>query len=423
MTRSLAGHSARHEVGMERILRRLALLAMVVMAACNQVRGEVPDTSKFSYPTQLVADPAGDTVYVVSTNFDSRWQYGWVTPIDATDLTILGASGVEVGSFAGDPVFELNDGKPTRMILPIRDGSTLAVIDLSRDQNGKAVLSCGAVLSDGRRRCGSDRSIKLEGLAKNADGDSVDTRDPFAIAIGAPITVPADGDRPAGIERPLYVGSLQDGVILVFSIRDGEMPVYQDYQVFDAGLHTMIELKLSDTQRVLLASNRGKSELHVMAAGYQNGKWKALAQDPIVVAQSAASGDYFRGMVLSAHATVLYAAFRSPPSLAIFDVPADGRPVLRTFVALAGLPSGVAVYAPTGGTELVYVTDFAGDSLYVVDPAIPAVVDRIPVGQGPYGVAIAAERAFVADFEEQKVSVVALNPDDPEYHKEIKRLP
>ena len=78
---------------------------------------------------------------------------------------------------------------------------------------------------------------------------------------------------------------------------------------------------------------------------------------------------------------------------------------------------------PEGGQEIVYVTDYEGDSVYAVDPVIPQVLDRISVGQGPYGIAIAADRAFVADFEEQKVSVVALGLADPDRHKEIKRLP
>lgn len=398
----------------------LALLVFLALAACSSVRGEVPDMGAFSYPTAVVSDPAGDTVYVVSTNFDSRWQFGWVTPIDVASLTILGSAGVETGSFAGEPVFESQSGKASRMVLPIRDDDTLALIDVARDRDGKALLSCGADLPDGRRRCGTDQSVSLLDVAKDREGNAVPAYDPFAVAIGSPVALPDDSST---FERPLYVGSLVDGTFLVFSLREGEMPVYQGYQTLEEGLHTLVEVPISGNERVVLAGTRARNVMHVVRVRREDGVWTALAEEPVSIPQMSATGDYLRGMALSPRSPVLYVAYRSPSALAVFDIPADGRPVLRNFVALAGLPAGVAVYAPEGGPEIVYVTDFQGDSVYAVDPGIPAVIDRVPVGQGPYGIAIAGDLAFVADFEDQKVSVVALGLADPDRHREIKRLP
>jgi len=401
----------------------VALAALIALAACGQVRGEVPDTKVFSYPTSVVADPAGDAVYVVSTNFDSRWQFGWVTPIDGASNTILDKAAVETGSFAGQPAFEALAGKASRMILPIRDDDKLTLIDLARDANGKPVLSCGAALADGRKRCGDDRSTPLGGIAHDPDANVIAVNDPFAIAVGQPVVIPGDQGTPETLERPLYVGSLLEGTLLVFALRDGGKPVYQGYQVLEQGLHTLIEWPVSDDERVVLAGTRSRNVIHVVRIIRKDGAWTSMTEEPVTIPQTSATGDYVRGMALSPRGPVLYAAYRSPPSLVVFDIPADGRPILRNFVALNGLPSEVAVYAPEGGPEIVYVTDYEGDSVYAVDPVIPQVLDRISIGQGPYGIAIAADRAFIADFEEQKVSVVALGLADPDRHKEIKRLP
>ncbi len=403
-------------------VRTASVLAISLLAACGSMRGEVPDFKAFSYPTAVVADPSGDTVYVVSTNFDSRWQYGWVSPIDARTSTILDAGAVETGSFAGEPAFSV-ETDAVRMVLPVRDDNSVVLIDRTTDGVGVPALSCGDAGDDGRRRCDGDSSIPLDGLAKDEDGEDIEADDPYAVAIGAPVVVPGDAGGPDTLERPLYVGSLQYGTVLLFSMKEGGKPVYQGYQVLQEGLHTLIEWPLSDDERVLLASTRLGNSIHVVRVRHAGGTWSARVDRSLVLPVSTSTGDYVRGMALSKRGPVVYAAYRAPSSLAILDLAADGRPSLRQLVALGGEPSGVAVHAPDGGPELVYVTDFGGDAVYVVDPSIPAVVDRFLVGQGPYGIAIAADRAFVANFEDQDVSVVPLGLDDPDRHRETKRLP
>ena len=145
--------------------------------------------------------------------------------------------------------------------------------------------------------------------------------------------------------------------------------------------------------------------------------------------QVSSTGDYFRGMALSKGKRLLYAASRSPASLVVFDVLEDGTLSLRGAVPLHGSPAEVAI-APgaTPGDEIVYVADYHDDGLYAVDPRAMAVVARIQVGEGPYGVAvqddpaIGPRRAYVALFEENGLSVVDLDPASSTYHTEIARL-
>jgi len=65
----------------------------------------------------------------------------------------------------------------------------------------------------------------------------------------------------------------------------------------------------------------------------------------------------------------------------------------------------------------------AGDSVYGVDPEQGRVLVRVPVGEGPYGITIAGDRAVVTNFESQDVSVLALDPADPDRATEIARIP
>jgi len=323
-------------------------LAVLALWGCTDSGRDVPpDLRRFHYPTGVAADPAGDFVYVVSTNFDSRYSGGTVLPVDVRGNAVVSDGGVEVGSFGGDV--------------------------------------------------------------------AVASRDPFAVALGV--------DGP-GL-RPLYVGSLLDGTLLVFQRDDAGTPSFAAGIGLRPGVHTLVEWPLPGGDRLVFASNRMFNEIHVVHVSLDlAGKVDLKVLDSVLVSNIDASGDYFRGLARSVDGPVMYAAFRSPPSLAVFDVEPAGRPVLRGLVPLHGAPSSVAVYVPAGkaGQEMVYVTNFSDDTVYCVDPRSMAVVDRVVVGDGPYGIAIAGTRAYVTDFEEHALSVLELDQASPDWNREIARL-
>ena len=98
----------------------------------------------------------------------------------------------------------------------------------------------------------------------------------------------------------------------------------------------------------------------------------------------AASADYGRGMAFATDYSRLYVAWRSPSSLQILDVVPDATGVpnnrLVDSIALGKKPSEIVV-APTGpgGRDLVYISLFGEDAVWVVDPALRAVVATIPM--------------------------------------------
>ncbi len=409
----------------------VVIATMALLVACgDNTRADRPDPAKFHYPTAVAADPAGEWVYVVSTNFDSQFTGGTIVPIDVASRTVVPAGAVEVGSFAGEvSIVAGQDGRGGRAYAALRDADRILHMDLDWSDQGQPAFRCSASSSEGLHRCDKDRSVVVTDLLKQSVSDEErddmpEARDPFAILVGAPLRF-ATSDGIVEEPRPLYVGSLLDGAFLVFTLDPDGTPVFKTGLALDRGLHSMVEWPVTARERVVVISNRMQAMLHIVRVTLNaDGSVDAVMDEPVRWDQLATTGDYYRGMALSQVGPTLYCAFRSPASLAVLDFGPDGRPVPRGLIGLYGSPGYVATWAPADqpDRELVYVTDFSGDALYAIDPWTFTVIDRIPVGAGPYGLAIAGDMAWVADFEEGAVSVVPLDPAHPQWHQEIERL-
>ena len=246
--------------------------------------------------------------------------------------------------------------------------------------------------------------------------------DPYALALG-------EGAPNGG--RLLYVGSIQDGVFSVLTLDDTLTPKVNSAVVLASGLHSIVEGPVVDGRRRVYVSNRYSPLIHVVDVDCSEAgqACELVVQSAIGISQVTSSGDYYRGLAISKDKRTLYAAHRSPASLAVFDVAEDGTVTERGLLALQGAPANVALLSrEPGQSDLVYITDYSGDSLYCVDPETMNVVDHIYVGDGPYGIAIlkdvtrTLQRAYVTNFEEDSLSVVDLDPDSPTWHQEIARI-
>ena len=73
-----------------------------------------------------------------------------------------------------------------------------------------------------------------------------------------------------------------------------------------------------------------------------------------------------------------------------------------------GLPRAGGTLDVNCLTNLLYTTCFGHDILTIIDPTTQSIVDKIPVGQDPKGVAVdtAGNKIFVANNASQSVSVV-----------------
>lgn len=133
-----------------RILARgaMALWAACWLGACLQgLPAELPsDESLLYYPGALIAPSGGHAAYVVNTNFDQRFDTGWLTRVD---LDVLGARlaagsdlrpalqrGLKVPSLGGDAALSTS---AHRAWLTHRGSGYVSVLDVSAD----GTLSCG----------------------------------------------------------------------------------------------------------------------------------------------------------------------------------------------------------------------------------------------------------------------------------------
>ncbi|MBP7125487.1 YncE family protein [Myxococcota bacterium] len=394
------------------------------LAACNNVRGEVPDGARFSFPTAVVADPDGDFAYVVSTNFDSFWQRGWVTPVRLDPPEVLSDAILQVGSFGGDLVLDRRPDGSTRGYLSLRDGDALAWFGIGREgEDRRPALACElAGKSSGQAVCLEDDALVLQGTIRDEEGDALDNRDPFALALGSPV-IEEDDQGAEQRHRPLYVGSLQDGVVMVLDVPDEGLPVVQGHLLWDPGLHSLVEVSLGDGRRAVYGTTRNRNAIHSAVVTREDGAFRLSPRMPWTVPTIAASGDYGRGIAPSGDGRRLYVSWRSPAALLVLELDREGLLAMGRLVPLSGSPGQVAVHRRSDGRETVWVTDFAGDSVYGVDPEEETVLARVAVGEGPYGIAIAGDRALITNFESQDVSVLDLNPGEPDRAHEIARIP
>jgi len=423
----------------------LILAALLAIAAgCTENHRQInPDPEAFAWPTTVVADPDGDFVYVISSNFDSECTGGTIIPVNADTLELVSDGAVEIGSFGGESVVTtLPDGRH-RIWVPSRDQDTLEFADINRN-DGRPYLFCDGSVDDtdddaddsdaatddadvaaagsnaladtglpGFHSCSGDYRIGLKDFkAYQEDGESYFADNPYGLTAGGWMTL-GDGRR----VQPIYVVGMVGAAINVFLVDEDGTVEHKAVAGLDEGSHSVLEYMVTDSDRVVWISNQDYNQIvtahvHIDATGDVT-----LLVDSLATADLLGStGDYFRGMARSKVEPVVYAAYRSPPALAVFDITADGSLRYSHLIPLDGSPAVVAVYAPGDGTETVYVTENELDFVYAVDPALMAVTDVIFVGAAPYGMAIAGDRAFVANFEASSVSVFDVDPASADFH-------
>ncbi|NOZ02959.1 MAG: hypothetical protein GXP54_13880, partial [Deltaproteobacteria bacterium] len=366
----------------------------------------------------IAADPAGDYVYVVSTNFDAGKTGSTVVPVSVETNEILAGSAIEIGSFAGEIAVAEQDGVGVVGYVAVREGDVIEYFDIDRS-SGVPVLRCGPRPDDGSLAlCDAGHEVEPIGAPQDLIGTH---KDPFALALGA---------SPDGGDRWLYSGSIVDGTFSVLPLGHDMKPVPGQAVKLEAGLHSIVEGPVIDGHRRVYASNRMTNALHVLDVWSEAGVPRIRVLDALQVAQVSASGNFFRGLALSKDKRTLYAAFHSPASLAVIDIDAEGNADMRGLIPLGESPAGVAVAHDDGsGEDRVYVTDYMGDSVYSVDPMAMDVVGRTFVNEGPYGITIVRNkglnlhRAYVTCFEEGKVDVIDVDPTSDTYDTVVAVIP
>jgi DNA-binding beta-propeller fold protein YncE len=149
------------------------------------------------------------------------------------------------------------------------------------------------------------------------------------------------------------------------------------------------------------------------------------------------SGTDVRGFLLSPDGNQAYVLHRNSPDVATSSDPAalvvldrrpdqNGDPSNRPS-AILEICSGAnhMQFHDAGRGSLLYITCFEGGQIYVVDPQAPLVVAIIEAGHGPTALTFSPTDptiALVADYADNNVSVIDLEPGSPTEYMVVQGL-
>ena len=440
---------------------RFSLVSTLLLAvACNQeLTTRPPLESRLYYPTGVAFVPPASSdggvgrLYVASSDFDRRFDVGWVTAVDlaqvrAPDGRSLPPPGVAIappldgGSDQGRPVQFTHltpDGGPapivtiapfaglatvdadgTRLFVPSRaEGDELAIMDITQPSAGGVPLRC--FFSEG-----TDCTVDALQLAVQ--------QTPGLVGIPAapqPYSVTLDPNsdeiyvthlRPASSPAQSATNLLNFLVTLHQSDLDAARASWRTdggYVVPDSAFSSI---------------GRGASNSVVVTTDflYVSGRAKLVSTDPDVLLRVVdrasnlvaypqlqlvwASADA-RGLQLRPDGHRLYLAVDNPAALLVIDVSLPSAPELPptfTLVRAVPLPEGpndVQLLTRVGRAPLVVVSCSVDGSLAFYDDDLGQIAALVPgVGAVPFGIAIDRRgdfaRLYVSNFGDGRIAVV-----------------
>ena len=399
---------------------RALLLALLVGTGCTDepplpaYRGD-----GVCFPVAMKSDPAGRYLFVVGANFDRSFRGGITRVFDAQTNRYL-ADSAEVGSFASTlHVQTLAHGGKTkhRLLVASRDDDAVATIAVERDDKGAPTLACAGEKPAGcPEKCAKSASFGGDGA------DDLDIgKDPIELSLA---------DDPAGKGTLVHVVGTSNGKVAIVRMDerdDGSVAVSAvDSTQHIPGVSSAVTSPL--TGRTYVANSRQSYLVNysVQASTIPNGAdpnaEPTITYDVVAHAHiplpSAGGGEYGRGMALSTDGSKLYLAYRNPNSLVVVDIApgATGEPAnkLLAVIGLGGSPAQITV-APTGpdGRDLVYVSCFGSDDIWIVDPQLRSVRGVVRLPHSPYALTVIRDNAghfalYAALFSQHTIARVPL---------------
>lgn len=389
-----------------------------------------PPTGRFYFPggIQHVAGAGEGTLYVVSTNFDKRYDRGLLTAValDEVGLPALGGSGspvalkdlkvgsagtVELQSFGGELAsFRRGDGG-VRLFVPSRaEGNPLQYVDADG-----AALTC-PVPAEGRPQDCYTRAPSLI-QAANSTGHP---RAPAPLGVSVDpsgevfVTHLQGADSPAGSGQ-----ALRTYLVRTFA----ESPRVEPKLLTEGG--DFLELggggshAVAPTPRWLYVTGRYVSsnggEIIRLVDRTRPGVVRSAGLELVFHALEA-RGVFVTDAGQAADTRRIFVAARTPDSLLVAQVSraeseTPGLDLVRV-VPLPSQPSSVREIPRPGRAPLLAVPCTGAGVLALYDDEAGGLVAQVPVGQQPFDVAVSLRgggaRLFVSDFGDGRVAVVDL---------------
>jgi len=430
-------------------MRHLLIAAALLSISCAaEFVPRVPPLQRFVYPTGLThldgaADSPEGTLYVVSSNFDRRFDSGGLTaldltallqrglpafgkhpvgtrPIQVTDLQVEEGNRVIVDNFGGDVATRLAPAGeassfPVSLYVPSRSEQAL-VHAISADPAALDQLSCQTGPGQDCRQ-GAASLVRVAG----ASGDFPRIETPSRVGVGARgvyVTQEAPSDSPNGASQGTGAATFDNFLFQVDTEAPGNTGVGQFRSIGDTASHAI-----------------AVGSRYAYIAGRLKPRQGALVESPLVElvdlsqtragvsaqVEAAYASREARGIAVTGAEDRIYLAARNPDALLVLDVKGhEGASPVITLIKAIPLPDGasdvkIIERSSASGDNLVAVTCTNGHVLTIYDDRNGQVVSQLIVGEQPYAVTIdvrtgGGARLFVSNFRDGRVAVVDI-PD------------
>ena len=388
---------------------------------------------------------------------------------------------VRIGSFGGEAAFQtyhrdpndLNSELVGRIFMIVRAEPSITFVDVTHG-NGSVHMRCNGPRSEADpqlRNPSCDDNWRVRRPSGAATTDNVLPEEPHSLALDqalgilyvSHLTITVNRQVVGGGISTINIGSLLDpnAPNVVGSLLDPNAPnVINSIArvVFPTSLDqgvTALTLNKpgdpndpNDPNYLLFAVARTSPDITGMVLQCQN---KGQHCDPndltsrdlslvpgeqITSSAFLPSGTDVRGFLLSPDGNQAYVLHRNSPDVSTSTDPAalivldrtpdlNDEPANRTS-AILEICAGAShmQFHDAGRGNLLYITCFEGGQIYVVDPKAPLVKAIIEAGHGPTALTFSPTDpiAFVADYADNDVAVIDLEPGSPTEYMVVQRL-
>lgn len=426
----------------------LAFTSLWGLGCADPFEEPIPRRDRLNWPIGLAVHPGGRYLYVVNSNFDTRYREdvgGTLSVIDLETQEIRATSSPFLPSFGG---FVRLSGDARRAYVTARHSNAVVAFDVAPD--GSSVFcDAGDGATSDPRECALRR-------VPDVAGEAFIPSDPYALDVATIPWTDPDGE-PFEIDL-LNVAHLSgDSVTAITVPRTGDGPIVANSMISASLISGGAALARRPGTRDIFVGGRVAREIAVYFPylAPEDGSVQAIVRRASIPLANIGQTADTRGLAFAEDGSALYVVTRAPDALHFVDLgPSDPDTATGTAykvtstVALGRNPSGVHVHRGPDGRTLAYVPSFGEEVIEVVDPQTQAVVDRIDVGAQVYDFAVDRGpdrcvaggrcRAYVTLFNDRpeaagtcqddrtavcgSVGIIELDPSSERYHQLIGKI-
>ncbi len=354
------------------------------LTACGAESIGVPaPADRFDYPISMAVHPTGSHLYVVNAGFARQYLTGTISVLEAESGRILENATTEIELFGGElELFE--------------SGGQVFGVTTSRENGAVILLSIDAERGD------SSEHVQVIHQATSFGPNQL-AEDPYAVSVDS------DG---------VMIGHLGRGAVSRWSFGASDVVDELTYRCALSLSGGVTHIARHPATKRWYVTDRSASRVYVLEERSLSAGARTGASSCELVITGAIDSQSFttRGLAFNPEGSLLFLTSSGDDSLRVFDVSVGyaGRERNRLIksVPLGANPAVVRV-APDGH---VFVSLFGDERIVVFDPKTLTVIGRINVERTPYDIRFGRQVdglsvAFVTHFEENKISVVDIDPE------------